>query len=87
MIEKTNETLPRWPMRYRDRVIEGITMSNEGKFKKSISIRCDEKMENMIDELEEKLLLNTTSVMRLALATLYKSQIEAGETNANLKFD
>lgn len=47
-------------------------MINEKKFKKSISIRCDEKMENMVDELEEKLLLNTTSVMRLALVTLYE---------------
>lgn len=54
-------------------------MKSENKFIKSISIRCDEKMENMIDELEEKLLLNTTSIMRLALATLYKSQIENGD--------
>ena len=58
-------------------------MNEETKYKKSISIRCDEKMENMLVELEEKLLLNTTSVMRLALATLYKNQIEAGEDNGN----
>lgn len=56
-------------------------MNEETKYKKSISIRCDEKMENMLDELEEILLLNTTSVMRLALATLYKSQIENGDIN------
>ena len=36
-------------------------------------------MEDMLEELEEKLLLNTTSVMRLALATLYSIQIEAGD--------
>ena len=29
----------------------------------------------MLKELEEKLLLNTTSVMRLALVTLYEHQI------------
>ncbi|WP_405272067.1 hypothetical protein [Methanobrevibacter sp.] len=54
-------------------------MVNKVKFKKSISIRCDEKMEQMIDELEEKLLLNTTSVMRLALVTLYEQQKSKGE--------
>lgn len=54
-------------------------MKNENKFQKSISIRCDEKMSNMLDELEENMLLNTTSVMRLALASLYKSQIEDNE--------
>ncbi|WP_296865415.1 hypothetical protein [uncultured Methanobrevibacter sp.] len=54
-------------------------MTTESKFKKSISIRCDDKMSNMLDELEEALLLNTTSVMRLALATLYKSRIENGD--------
>lgn len=58
-------------------------MANKKKYIKSISIRCDGKMENMIDELEEKLLLNTTSVMRLALATLYKSQIEDGDIDGN----
>lgn len=66
-------------MLYCNKVIKGNTMKSENKFIKSISIRCDEKMENMIDELEEKLLLNTTSIMRLALATLYKSQIENGD--------
>ena len=58
-------------------------MNEELNFKKSISIRCDEKMSNMIDELEETLLLNTTSVMRLALATLYKNQIENGDINGD----
>ena len=56
-------------------------MTNEVKYKKSISIRTDEKMSKMLSELEEMLLLNTTSVMRLALATLYKSQIEDGDIN------
>ncbi len=51
-------------------------MANEIIYKKSISIRTDERMEDMLEELEEKLLLNATSVMRLALATLYEQQFE-----------
>lgn len=66
-------------MEYCNKIIEGKKMVNKVKFKKSISIRCDEKMEQMIDELEEKLLLNTTSVMRLALVTLYEQQKSKGE--------
>lgn len=54
-------------------------MNEEVKYKKSISIRTDEKMDKMLQDLEEKLLLNTTSVMRLALATLYEIQIEDGD--------
>lgn len=56
-------------------------MENQVKYQKSISIRTDERMSEMVEELEEKLLLNTTSVMRLALATLYSIQIEAGDIN------
>lgn len=56
-------------------------MENQVKYQKSISIRTDERMSEMLEELEEKLLLNTTSVMRLALATLYSIQIEAGDIN------
>ena len=51
-------------------------MAKEIIYKKAISIRTDERMEEMLQELEDKLLLNATSVMRLALATLYKCQIE-----------
>lgn len=58
-------------------------MENEVRFQKSISIRTDERMSEMLEELEEKLLLNTTSVMRLALATLYSIQIEDGDINGN----
>ncbi len=47
-------------------------MNEEVKYKKSISIRTDERMDTILKELEEKLLLNTTSVMRLALVTLYE---------------
>ena len=54
-------------------------MNEEVKYKKSISIRTDDKMDKMLQDLEDKLLLNTTSIMRLALATLYKSQIENGD--------
>ena len=53
-------------------------MNNSRKYNKSISIRCDEKMEQMIAELQETMLLNTTSVMRLALATLYEQQTKNG---------
>ena len=56
-------------------------MEKETKFVKSISIRCDKKMSNMLDELEESMLLNTTGIMRLALSQLYKSQIINGDTN------
>ena len=49
-------------------------MTNEVKYKKSISIRTDEKMSEMLEELEEKLLLNTKSIMRLALVTFYQQQ-------------
>lgn len=58
-------------------------MENEVRFQKSISIRTDERMSEMLEELEEKLLLNTTSVMRLALATLYSIQIEDGDIDGN----
>lgn len=44
-------------------------------YKSGISIRCDERMSTMIDELQEKLFLNTTSVVRLALANLYEKEI------------
>lgn len=56
-------------------------MNKTNKFTKSISIRCDEKMEQMLVELQETMLLNTTSIMRLALARLYKSQIENGDND------
>lgn len=57
---------------------------------KSISIRCDEKMSKLIDELEDMMLLNTTSVVKLALVTLYekemgrKFQTNKGDTNVEL---
>lgn len=68
-----------WESPFSSEIDKVIKMKNENKFQKSISIRCDEKMSNMLDELEENMLLNTTSVMRLALASLYKSQIEDNE--------
>ena len=57
---------------------------------KSISIRCDEKMSKLIDELEDMMLLNTTSVVKLALVTLYekemgrKFQTNNGDDNVEL---
>lgn len=56
-------------------------MENEVRYQKSISIRTDEKMDTMLQALGDKLLLNTTSIMRLALVTLYKQQI--GENPRN----
>ena len=50
-------------------------MSEEVRYKKSISIRTDEKMDTMLQALGDKLLLNTTSIMRLALVNLYEQQI------------
>ena len=58
---------------------EGDIIKNNSKYNRSISIRCDNKMNDILDELEEKLLLNTTSVMRLALVTLYEEKINNGD--------
>lgn len=58
-------------------------MSKKLTYNKTISIRTDERMSEIIEELEEKLLLNTTSVMRLALSTLYNLQIESGDIDGN----
>lgn len=49
-------------------------MTNKRNFNKSVSIRTDKQMDRMLDELGEKLLLNTTSIMRLALSNLYEKQ-------------
>lgn len=54
-------------------------MTNETEYTRSISLRCDEKLSNMIDELEEELLLNTSSILRIAIRNLYKQQIENEE--------
>ena len=53
-----------------------IIMTYEEEYNRSISLRCDEKLSNMIDELEEELLLNTSSILRVAIRNLYKQQIE-----------
>ena len=45
-------------------------------FIRSISLKCDEKLSNMIDELEEELLLNTSSVLRMAVRSLYLEEID-----------
>lgn len=50
-------------------------MTEKIKLQKSISIRCDEKMSNLLDELEDIMLLNTTSIVKLALVTLYEKEI------------
>lgn len=59
-------------------------MSYEDEYTKSISLRCDEKLCTMIDELEEELLLNTSSILRIAIRNLYKSQFENGDNHERL---
>lgn len=44
------------------------------EYEKSISIRLDKDMVRMIDELQQMLPLNVSSIMRLALVTFYKEQ-------------
>ena len=44
-----------------------------------ISFRCNKKVSKMIDELKDKLCLNTTSIMIMALVFLYEKEI--GELN------
>ena len=50
-------------------------MNTEEYYERNISLRCDEKVSNMIDELEDELLLNTSSVLRIAIRNLYNQQI------------
>lgn len=56
-------------------------MEKETKFVKNISIRCDESMSRMIDELKQELPLNTSSILRLALIQFYRNQKKNGDLN------
>lgn len=58
-------------------------MTKEIEYTRSISLRCDEKLSNMIDKLEEELLLNTSSILRIALRNLYKQEFENGDINGD----
>lgn len=58
-------------------------MLKNTKYSRSISLRCDKKICNMIDELEEELMLNTSSIMRLAIRSLYIQYIEDGDIDGN----
>lgn len=51
-------------------------MTNNIEYTRSISLRCDEKLSNMIEELEEELLLNTSSILRMAIRSLYLQEID-----------
>lgn len=51
--------------------------------KETISVRCTDRMNEILDELSEKKLLNTSSIVKLALATLYEKEIKGGEQNGN----
>lgn len=51
-------------------------MTEKNEYVKSISLRCDEKISNMIEELEEELLLNTSSILRMAIRSLYLEVID-----------
>ncbi len=44
-----------------------------------ISFRCNNKVSKMIDELKDKMCLNTTSIIIMALVFLYEKEI--GELN------
>ena len=49
-------------------------MKKDNNYKKNISLRLDENTERMIDELQQTLPLNVSSIMRLALVTFYKEE-------------
>ena len=53
------------------------------KQERHISLRCDEKLSNMIDELEEELLVNTSSILRMAIRLLYLEEISDELPNVN----
>ena len=40
-----------------------------------ISFRCNQKVSKMIDEIKEKMCLNTTSIIIMALILLYEKEI------------
>ena len=56
---------------------------SETEYVRSISLRCDEKLSNMIDELGEELLLNTSSILRMAIRLLYLEEISDELPNSN----
>lgn len=43
---------------------------------KTISIRTDDDLEKKLDLLEERLMINRTSVVRLAVAKLYEHEFD-----------
>ena len=51
-------------------------MSNDENESRNISLKCDEKVSTMLDELEEELLLNTSSILRMAIRSLYLEIID-----------
>lgn len=51
-------------------------MTTDVEYTRSISLRCDKKLSNMIEELEEELLLNTSSILRMAIRSLYLQEID-----------
>lgn len=46
---------------------------------RNISIKKTAEMETILDYLSERLLLNTTSIIRLSLANLYEETRNGGE--------
>ena len=55
-----------------------ISMYNENNIKKeqynTFTVRLDETMQDMVTYLQEKKLLNKTSIIRLAIAELYNAE-------------
>lgn len=43
-------------------------------FSTIISVRCNEDMRDVLDYLSDRLMLNTSSIVRLSLANLYESE-------------
>lgn len=58
-------------------------MTKDIEYTRSISLRCDEKLSNMIEELEDELLLNTSSILRMAIRTLYLQEIDGELPNVS----
>lgn len=58
-------------------------MVKKNKFVKSISLRCDNRICNILEELEDETCLNISSILRVALMNLYKQKIQKSDNNDN----
>lgn len=58
-------------------------MKQEDK-KERISIRRTDELDKLLDVLKQKLLLNTSATIRLALVKLYEAEIEKNKNQGRL---